>query len=137
MMVSSGRTVNQSCYREFDYIYGREARMMRIRQLRKRRALKRRIRRSVLVLTAVLLLGMVLTGFSRMTVAKDPTYRYYTAVTVRCNDTLWNIAQENMTEEYSSVKAYMKDIMEVNNMKTDAVYYGQKLILPYYSTEMK
>lgn len=124
-------------YREYDYIYGREARLMRIRQSRKRRAQKRRIRRAVLVLAAALTLWLALTGFSRVSVTKAPVYRYYTAVTVRCNDTLWGIARQHLTEEYSSVKAYMKDIMEVNGMKTDAIYYGQKLILPYYSTEVK
>lgn len=124
-------------YREYEYIYGREARLMRIRQSRKRRAQKRRIRRAVLLLAAALMLWLALTGFSGVKVPKTPVYRYYTAVTVRCSDTLWGIASRYLTEEYSSVKAYMKDIMEVNGMKTDAVYYGQKLILPYYSTEMK
>ena len=132
-----GRAGYTGYYREVDYIYGREARLMRIRRKRKRRALIRRIRRAVLVLAAAFFLWLILTGFTGVSVTKDPVYRYYTAVTVRCNDTLWEIAQQHMTEEYSSVKAYMKDIMEVNNMKTDAVYYGQKLILPYYSTEVK
>ena len=132
-----GRAGYTGEYREVDYIYGREAKLMRIRRKRKRRALIRRIRRAVLVLAAAFFLWLILTGFTGVSVTKDPVYRYYTAVTVRCNDTLWEIAQQHMTEEYSSVKAYMKDIMEVNNMKTDAVYYGQKLILPYYSTEVK
>ena len=132
-----GRAGYTGEYREVDYIYGREARLMRIRRKRKRRALIRRIRRAVLVLAAAFFLWLILTGFTGVSVTKDPVYRYYTAVTVRCNDTLWEIAQQHMTEEYSSVKAYMKDIMEVNNMKTDAVYYVQKLILPYYSTEVK
>ena len=42
-----------------------------------------------------------------------------------------------MTEEYSSIHAYMKEIQEVNSMKSDKIYYGQKLILPYYSSEQR
>lgn len=135
--MNGGRVMNRCVYREYDYVYGREARMMRIRQMRRRKAMKRRICRIALILAAAFLLWMALTGFSGVKVNKAPVYRYYTAVTVRCNDTLWEIAQKHMTGEYSSVKAYMKDIMEVNDMKTDAVYYGQKLILPYYSTLVK
>lgn len=137
MMTNTGRVKSRYGYREYEYVYGREARMMRIRQMRRRKALKRRICRIALVLAAAFLLWIALTGFSGMTVTKAPVYKYYTAVTVRCNDTLWDIAQKHITEEYSTVKAYMKDIMKVNDMKTDAVYYGQKLILPYYSTEVK
>ena len=136
-MRESGRTDNRKHYREYDYIYGREARLMRIRRIKKRRALKRHICRIVLALAAAFFLWMILTGFSRTAVTKAPSYKYYTAVTVRRDDTLWEIAQAHMTEEYSSVKTYMREIMEVNNMETDAIYYGQKLILPYYSSEVK
>lgn len=105
--------------------------------MRKRRALKRRIRLVTAVFLGALLLAMALSGFSRVMVTKAPSYKYYTAVTVRCDDTLWDIAQKYMTEDYSSIQSYMKEIKEVNNMKSDAIYYGQKLILPYYSTEWK
>lgn len=136
-MTGMGRAASRYVNREYGYVYGREMRMMRIRQARRRRALKRRICRIALLLAAALMLWIILTGFSGVKEEKAPVYRYYTAVTVRCNDTLWNIAQNYITEEYSSVKEYMKDIMKVNDMKTDAVYYGQKLIVPYYSTEVK
>lgn len=136
-MTGMGRTASRYGNREYDYVYGREVRMLRLRQARRRKALKRRICRIALLLAAAFVLWMVLTGFSGINEEKAPIYRYYTAITVRCNDTLWDIAQEYITDEYSSVKAYMKDIMEVNGMKTDAVYYGQKLIVPYYSTEVK
>lgn len=110
---------------------------MRIRQMRRRKALKRRICRIAFILAAAFLLWIALTGFSGVKAVKEPVYKYYAAVTVQNNDTLWNIAQEHITEEYSSIKSYMKEIMEVNDMKNDAVYYGQKLIVPYYSTEVK
>lgn len=123
--------------RRNDYVYGREARIQRIQMKRRRKAIQRRIFMAVFLISAALLVWIVLTGFSGMSVVKAPVYKYYTAVTVRCNDTLWEIASEHISEEYSSMNSYLKEIRELNNMKSDAVYYGQKLVLPYYSTEMK
>lgn len=126
-----------SFYNQDVYIYGREARLRRIRRKRKQQAARRRLALAAMVAAFALFLGGGLTGFSRISATKAPSYKYYTAVTVRCNDTLWDIASRHMGEEYSSVKAYIKEIKEVNGMKSDAVYYGQKLILPYYSEEVK
>lgn len=134
MRENRGRT---AVYREYDYIYGREARLRRIRIIRRRRAQRRRILRLAAALLVALFLWLILTGFTAAHTERQPVYRYYSAVTVRSGDTLWGIAQQHLSKEYSSVRAYMKDIMEVNDMKTDAVYYGQKIILPYYSTERK
>lgn len=118
---------------EQGYIYGREARLRQIRKLRKRKARRARFFRMAGALVIGLLLGIILSGFSRAPEKKAPVYKYYTAVTVQRDDTLWGIAQEHITEEYSSMNKYMKEICELNNMRTDAVYYGQKLMIPYYS----
>ena len=136
MMNGRGRA-NRGYSGRNNYVYGREARLSRIRQRRRRAAMRRRVCMAAAMLALGLMLGMALTGFSRITVRKAPTYKYYTAVTVRADDTLWGIAQEHMTEEYSSIHAYMKEIQEVNSMKSDKIYYGQKLILPYYSSEQR
>lgn len=126
-----------SFYHQETYIYGREARLERIRRKRKQRAIRRRLMLAAFFAAFALLLGACLTGFSSVKATKAPSYKYYTAVTVRRDDTLWDIASRYMGEEYPSVKAYIREIKEVNGMKSDAVYYGQKLILPYYSEEEK
>ncbi len=123
--------------REQEYLYGREARLRQIRESRRRKARRARILRMAGVLVIGLLLGIILSGFNRAPKAKVPVYKYYTSVTVGRDDTLWGIAREHITKEYSSMKKYMKEICELNNMRTDSVYYGQKLMLPYYSYEQK
>lgn len=116
------------------YIYGRE---YRLRTQRRARAKRKRILTAAAFLCVVLTLGCFLTGFSSPVKATVPSYKYYTAVTVQCNDTLWDIARRTMGEGYDSVHDYIRDIKDVNDMKNDAVYYGQKLILPYYSYLLK
>ncbi|MDD3795921.1 MAG: LysM peptidoglycan-binding domain-containing protein [Lachnospiraceae bacterium] len=115
----------------------RPERIRRIHLQRQRAALKKRIQMFLLAAAVMFMLGAVLTGFSHIHTIKVPVYKYYTAVTVRCDDTLWDIAQQHITESYSSINSYIQEIKEINNMKSDAIYYGQKLVLPYYSTEIK
>lgn len=70
--------------------------------------------------------------------AKRHAYKYYTEITVSEGDSLWDIAQHYMTEEYDSPKAYIKEVKDINALlDADQIYSGQHLIIPYYSTEFK
>ena len=65
-------------------------------------------------------------------------YKYYTDIYIDYGDTLWDIANQYMTEEYTSIQSYIKEVCEINSMTyDDAIYYGQRLIIPYYSDEFK
>ena len=46
-------------------------------------------------------------------------------------DTLWNIAEETMTSEYSSVPEYVKVLKEINSLDSDQLEAGQNLIIAY------
>jgi len=58
--------------------------------------------------------------------------RYYQQVVIKSGDTLWNIAADHMTEEYSSVNEYVDDIISVNKLSSDNIHAGEYLIVPYY-----
>ena len=45
--------------------------------------------------------------------------------------TLWNIAEETMTSEYSSVPEYVKVLKEINSLDSDQLEAGQNLIIAY------
>lgn len=64
-------------------------------------------------------------------------YKYYTTVYVDRDTTLWGIAQEYMTEEYSDTYDYMDEVMKINNLSSDKLEYGTTLCIPYYSDEYK
>ena len=70
-------------------------------------------------------------------------HKYYTSITVQQGDTLWAIAEDRLADKqtsgsYKSTRSYMKEIIALNNLK-DGNYLlaGQKLIVPYYSSEYK
>lgn len=67
---------------------------------------------------------------------KPDTYKYYTDIRVESGDTLWDIAMEYMTEEYSSPAAYIREVKKINNIG-EQIRYGQYLTVPYYSEEKK
>ena len=56
---------------------------------------------------------------------------YYTSIEIQPGDTLWNIAEETMTSEYSSVPEYVKVLKEINSLDSDQLEAGQNLIIAY------
>lgn len=57
----------------------------------------------------------------------------FTNYTVVSGDTLWDIAEENMDyDHYNSVYEYMRELKNMNNLKSDNIYVGQNLLITYY-----
>lgn len=63
-------------------------------------------------------------------------YKYYKSIEVFKGDTLWSIAKENFdSEHYKNIPEYVKEIKEMNAMKSDHIVSGSCLIIPYYVSE--
>ncbi len=65
------------------------------------------------------------------------TFKYYRSITVESGDSLWNIAQENITEEYDSVQDYIEEVCFINSITADDIHAGHHLIIPYYEAEFR
>lgn len=101
----------------------------------------RRIQRNrrIAVLAAIMVLAFLTAVFFcnyEVTAEKASVYKYYTEVTVGRGDTLWSIAERYRTEEYASMKSYIREIQELNQLGIE-VQYGQRIMVPYYSEEVK
>ncbi len=64
----------------------------------------------------------------------ESIYKYYKSIEIQPGDTLWDIAEETMTSEYSSTAEYVQVLKEMNNLKSDDIQYGQYLIIAYEDT---
>ena len=122
--------------------------MMTIQERQKRAMIKKRKqiakRRMILLLAAlfVITLGSVVFGtiFSK---AKNPSadivqYKYYKSIEIKKGDSLWSIANEYCEDTYyDSIKDYVEELREINNLKSEKIHYGQRLIVAYYDCEFK
>ena len=67
----------------------------------------------------------------------EMVYKYYTCVTVQAGETLWDIANVYISDEFSSIQKYIDEVKSINQLRTDKIYAGEELIVPYYSLEYK
>ena len=92
-----------------------------------------------LIISAVSLIclsGFTSTGTGADGGAGPERHKYYTAVYIDRDTTLWSIASEYMSEDYSSIKAYIREVREINGINGDTIYYGSNIIVPYYSGDL-
>ena len=59
--------------------------------------------------------------------------KFFTTYVVEKDDTLWDIANNYMTDEYDSIYEYINEVMESNHLENTNIKYGQMLILPSYA----
>ena len=48
---------------------------------------------------------------------KRHAYKYYTDIVIQKGESLWDIANEHMTEEYDSPKTYIKEVKSITHAK--------------------
>ena len=62
-------------------------------------------------------------------------FKYYKSIEIQPGDTLWDIAEEYITEDYRSVSEYVMVLKEMNSLSTDDIQAGQNLMIAYNDTE--
>lgn len=115
------------------------------KRLRERRKIQRRnlrIRAGAALLSLVTITLLLIIHFTPLNTQADsepkaPAYKYYTSIRVSSGDTLWDIAEEYRTEEYTDVSSYISEVKEINHLKSDQITKGMYLCIPYYSDEYK
>ena len=93
---------------------------------------------TIIVLVMIALFLVVLFVMPERTVAAGNTdCRTYQIISVEITegDSLWNLASEYYTEEFSSVSNYVTEIKRMNGMRSDTLYAGSYLLIPQYVTE--
>ncbi len=81
---------------------------------------------TMIIITVILIFAGVNLTFGE-TVSKNENVSYK-EITISKGDTLWDISQKYKNDD-ESIKDYVNKIMEFNNMKSDRINAGQKLIV--------
>ena len=117
---------------------------IRIQQNKVRR--QRIVRRQYFLLGLTIALVIFLFAFIGTTVMSsaqsdeyEPSFKYYKTVTVHSDETLWNIANANFSEDnYDNLNEYIGEICMINAISDpDTINAGEDIVIPYYSAEFK
>lgn len=122
--------------------------MERMEYRRIRRAAVRKqqkARRKMLIifcLTIIVMFGIGVGFGTLLTRAEEPiqepAYKYYANIEIQRGDTLWSIADEYMDSvHYTDKMEYMDELMALNHMSDDHLISGQKILVPYYSYDLR
>lgn len=86
-----------------------------------------------LVAAAAVISGLMLAeGFPSLA-QSEPVVpdKYYKSITIKTGDTLWNIAEEYITDDYESIEEYISVLKDMNNLHGDKILSGDKLVVVY------
>lgn len=86
----------------------------------------------VVSMITILLIGCVIAQAKAPEQNMNNRAKCYKSIEIQPGDTLWSIAGEYMTDEYSSVDAYVKEVKEINGFNGNTIYEGCYLMVPYY-----
>ncbi|MEE0200921.1 MAG: LysM peptidoglycan-binding domain-containing protein [Muricomes sp.] len=88
-----------------------------------------------IVFAACALFGNILISAHEKRSEEPVNFKYYKSIEIQPGDTLWDIAEEYITEDYRSVSEYVMVLKEMNSLSTDDIQAGQNLMIAYNDTE--
>ena len=127
--------------REQKRIYEMTDRELRTYKRKLRRQRERRRKIASVLAALCLVIACVISYRSLTTSAKTSTeevsLKYYTGVIVKSGDSLWSIADEYIDyQQYRDKTAYIEEVCSINNLGDESdLRAGQRLVVPYYSSE--
>lgn len=93
---------------------------------------------AVLFLTAVIFIALFWTSSTANAgTGSSGRHKYFTSIEIEGGTSLWDIAETYMTAEYGSAEEYIEEVKAMNHLKSDLIYEGSYLCIPYYSSEIK
>ena len=114
----------------------RSERRIRNNRIRRQKEMRKNFLLAVMTICLVFTFSFSISSFlSNAKAESSPVaYKYYKSITISNGETLWSIAKENMdAEHYASINDYIKEVKQVNSLRTDSISYGANIIVPYYS----
>lgn len=103
---------------------------------RQREAAQKRIAVLFCSIVAVVMICSIMFGAIHTQAAPaETTNKYYTSIRIESGDTLWAIASEYITDEYTDMNEYMSEVCAINHISEDEIHAGQYIVVPYYAVE--
>lgn len=125
--------VQRNLYEMSDRELKKYARVLRLRRERTRKCM-------TVLLTVCAIVCMILicsVSYKAISSNANDGFKYYTGVTVKVGESLWDLAGEYMDDvHYDSRESYIAEVCSINHLTDEnAITAGQLLIFPYYSQD--
>ncbi len=88
----------------------------------------------VVIIAIMITLFVSITSVGAAEKKEKQTYINYMSVQIMPGDSLWSIANTYCDKSDMDVKAYIKELKELNNLSGDTIHSGNYLIVFYYTT---
>ena len=98
------------------------------RRVNRYRAMAKRV--SLLIVSLILLCFLAVSFKNIKSVAheNDRSFnKFYMSIEIEPGDSLWSIANHYMTDDYSSIDAYINELRSLNNLESDELIAGNYL----------
>ena len=132
------KEINMKAQKSVYYMTDSELRAYK-RMKRRARIIRNRIFAAILSVCFIALIAVCYFSIksSANTWGNEISFKYYTEITVSDGESLWSIADEFIDyEQYKDKAAYVAEVKQINHLNDNCdIRSGQKLVLPYYSSE--
>ena len=119
--------MNRSSERLF-VLYLRKRGFTMIREL----TVKNRYVFVIIIFAAIIIAAF---GITRANASKPEGHKYYVSITIEPGDTLWSIAEENMSDDYRNVNEYIREVMYTNCLSSADITAGRHIVIPRFTED--
>lgn len=98
------------------------------------------MKKNLFLVFAILILAISLCGASLLNTKAEESdvpkaEVYYKSIQIRRGDSLWTIAEEYAPGTGMTTKEYVRELMQMNNLKKDVIHAGYNLTVMYCTYE--
>ena len=85
------------------------------------------------IVAVVMICSIMFSTIHTQAAPAETTNKYYTSIQVESGDTLWAIASEYITDDYTDMNEYIREVCSINHISEDEIHAGQYIVVPYYA----